>query len=259
MISPLRKRRLDGTPYVRFEDVERQLHELDEMAVAEIVARCDIQRTEPGFVHDQCLMHLVRRQWTAGSVDERLLGALLERVRRRLPRAGSLDGRTVSMVRLDVAEKVYDTFVAMLMGEVNGYDERLDFFEISLANGLASLSNSAHRQTGRIAGRREDLLNEEGDEVEPEVDEAVGTYDPFDPEVYDQFVYRSRLARAMSLLSPLERRIVEMCRQEIPISSKDPSAITMTNILNRSDKGIRNIRDRAFARLRRMMINGEIA
>jgi hypothetical protein len=56
----------------------------------------------------------------------------------------------------------------------------------------------------------------------------------------------------------LERRVVEMCRQDVPIDSKDPETMTMVKTLGRSEKGIRNIRDRAFAKLRALLTRGDL-
>ncbi len=48
-----------------------------------------------------------------------------------------------------------------------------------------------------------------------------------------------------------------MHRQGIPISSKDPAVVTIVGLTKRSDKGIRLIRDRAFAKLRRLLEHGD--
>ncbi|MOA70137.1 hypothetical protein D3C78_1987900 [compost metagenome] len=41
-----------------------------------------------------------------------------------------------------------------------------------------------------------------------------------------------------------------MLRQEIPIDSKDPSVVTISKALDKSEKTIRTHRDKAFAALR---------
>ncbi len=63
----------------------------------------------------------------------------------------------------------------MLVGEVEAYDERLDFFEIAFGRGLAMLSHTAEGKAGRSAKRKVAVLDEEEGEVEVEVEEAVGT------------------------------------------------------------------------------------
>lgn len=41
-----------------------------------------------------------------------------------------------------------------------------------------------------------------------------------------------------------------MWRQEIPIESKDPSAISISKVLDKTEKTIRTHRDKAFASVR---------
>jgi len=261
LISPLRKRTREGKLYVRFPDIEAQLVELDQLSSEELIARCRIPEREAGSVHTECVLTFVRREWAAQnqSLYEPLLKVLLERLRRRLPRAVSKGGKTESMARSDAAEQIQDTFVSMLIGEVNGYDERLDFYEISFSQSLAALSHTAKIRAHRSASRQEELYDEEEGEIRIDVEEAAGTFDPFDPDLLQQETYRIRLPGAMEQLKPLEKRIVEMWRNDIPIDSKDPNVITMRGMTGRSEKGIRLIRDRAFAKLRDLLTRGEDA
>lgn len=261
MINPLQKITRAGAPYVRFPDIQAQLLALDHLSPQELIARCQIPEKEPGSVPSECVLTFVRREWVAQNqmLYEPLLEVLLERLRRRLPRAVSRDGKTESLVRSDVAEQVQDTFIGMLMNEVNGYDERLDFYEISFSQSLANLSLTAKSKAGRSANRREELFNEEDGEVRAEVEEAKGTFNPFDPDLLREDDYRSRLPAAMEQLNTVERRIVEMLRNNIPIYSKNPDVVDMVDILDRSEKGIRNIRDRAFAKLRDLLTYGDDA
>lgn len=262
MINSLRKtKKRDGALYTRLPEVEAELNQLDALSRVDLIARCALAQGQPGFVRNECLFHFARRGWATQdkALYEPLLPLLLHRVRQRLPRAISHDNKSVSLSRSDAAEQVYDTFVGMLLGEKEAYDERLDFFEILFARGLAYMSFTAQGRAGRTANRRDDLTDEESGELEPEVEEAVGNYDPFAAEVLDQNSYRSALAGAISRLKPIEKRIVEMCRREIPLDSKDPAVITMVSLTGRSEKGIRNIRDRAYAKLRRALTKGEQA
>lgn len=261
MISPLRKKTRADVLYARFPDIEAQLLALDQLPPHELITRCQIPEKEPGAVPSECVLTFVRREWAAQNqaLYEPLLVVLLERLRRMLPRAVSRDGKTESMARSDTAEQVQDTFISMLIGEVNGYDERLDFYEVSFSQSLAKLSLTAKSKAGRSANRREELYDEEEGEVRAVVEEARGMFDPFNPDLLREEVYRSRLPAAMEQLEPIEKRIVEMWRNGIPIDSKDPHVITMKGMTGRSEKGIRNIRDRAFAKLRGLLKQGDDA
>ena len=73
---------------------------------------------------------------------------------------------------------------------------------------------------------------------------------PFDADELDKKDYRLLLDDAIDSLPEFQRRIVEMWRQEIPIESKDPSVVTISKVLGKTEKTIRTHRDKAFASLR---------
>lgn len=135
--------------------------------------------------------------------------------------------------------------------------ERLDFFEISFHQGLALLKLDAQGKAWKEENRSTELEAAEGcGEIDAEVEEAAGSYDPFDPSVLDDYIYRSRLGPAMDELPPLQKMIIEMLRQGIPIDSIDPKIVTISKALEKSEKTIRTHRDIAFARLRVLLLRG---
>ena len=121
MISPLQKKTRAGALYVRFPDIQARLLALDQLPPQELITSCQSPEQEPGAVPSECVLTFVRREWAVQNkaLYEPLLAVLLERLRRRLPRAVSRDGKTESMARSDAAEQVQDTFISMLIGEVN--------------------------------------------------------------------------------------------------------------------------------------------
>jgi DNA-directed RNA polymerase specialized sigma24 family protein len=82
------------------------------------------------------------------------------------------------------------------------------------------------------------------------VESLVGNYNPFDPDELDMKNYRLLLDDAIGSLPELQRRIVVMLRQEVPIESKDPSIESISKVLGKSEKTIRTHRDKAFASLK---------
>jgi hypothetical protein len=61
LITPLRKRTLDGALYTRTARIEALLNELEQLPRAELVARSQIaDRSAPGYVPSECLMYFVR-------------------------------------------------------------------------------------------------------------------------------------------------------------------------------------------------------
>ena len=85
------------------------------------------------------------------------------------------------------------------------------------------------------------------------MESAVGSYDPFESDEFDNKDYRLLLDDAIDRLPELQRRIVVMWRQDIPIESNDPSVESISKVLGKSEKTIRTHRDRAFASLKRFL------
>ena len=260
MIVSLRKQKLDGSFYTRFPDIERTLGELDLTSKTGLVDRCRLPKGDALHVPTECVLHFVRRSSVAKDevLFEQLFKVLAERIRRAMPRVENPDGKTLSFVRSQVFEQVYDKFVTLLIEERSGYVERLDFFEISFNRGLAWLKLDAQDKAWKEENRNSELeTDEDTGEIDAKVEEAAGSYDPFNASVLDDYLYRSRLDAAMDELLPLQKRIIEMWRQEIPIDSIDPNAVTISKSLGKSEKTIRSHRDKAFARLRILLTRGD--
>lgn len=261
MIVPLRKQKPDGSLYMRFPDIERTLTELDNIPMAELLDRCRLAKgIRDSYVPSQCVLHFLRRSMRTKDevLFEQLFKILAERIRRALPRVENLDGKTISFARSQVFEQVYDKFVMLLIEErTTGYVERLDFFEVNFDGGLAMLKLDAQEKAWKEENRNTELeVDEDSGEISAEVEQAAGSYDPFDASVLDDDFYRSRLDSAMEELSLIQNRIIEMLRQEIPIDSIDPNVITISKSLGKSEKTIRTHRNKAFARLRVLLTQG---
>lgn len=259
MIDPLRKRKPDGSLYTRFPDIEKTLGELDRLSKKDLLDRCRLPKGPASHVPTECVLHFVRRSSATKNevLFEQLFKILAERIRRALPRVENPDGTTLSFTKSQVYEQVYDKFVTLLVEERASYVERLDFFEIHFNGGLARLKTDAQDKAWKDENRHAELEgDEDSGEIEAEVEAAAGSYDPFDASVLDDFLYRSRLDAAMDELLPLQKRIIEMWRQEIPINSIDPTVETISKSLGKSEKTIRTHRDLAFARLRMLLTRG---
>jgi hypothetical protein len=260
LIVPLRKQKPDGSLYTRFPDVEKTLGELYRISKTELVNRCRLPKGQTLYVPTECVLHFVRQSSAAKdeALFEQLFKILAERIRRILPRVENPDGKTLSFARSQIFEQVYDKFVTLIIEERAGYVERLDFFEISFTGGLAKLKLDAQDKAWKEENRNTEL-EAEGDsgEIDAEVEKAAGSYDPFDASVLDDYIYRSRLDAAMDELPLLQKRIIEMLRQEIPIDSIDPNVVTISKSLQKSEKTIRTHRDKAYARLRVLLTRGD--
>lgn len=256
MVRPLRKIKLDGTLYRRRPAVEDEIQELTAISTSELERRASIwSRTEPDFISPEALVHFVRNTG-AGTHRERLTERLLHRVFRLAPRAEGSDGSTVSLTKTNIRDDVVDHFIDLLLSDQATYDDRLDYYEINFNSAIAKDRKDASDRHWKRENRSEELGTDEVSDVE---EAEIDGYDPFDPHELDKKIYRLRLDDAIDSLPELQRRIVEMLRQETPIDSKDPSVVTISKALDKSEKTIRTHRDKAFAALRlRLECKGEL-
>lgn len=261
MVTPLRKQTLEGALYKRDANIEAKLGELENLTQDELVAQCSIRsRDDPNYVPSECLVYFVRASHSSSNMAsfERLYRILAERVLRTLPRAESADGKTASMTKTIIRDKVFDRFIELLSRDRNEYSEKLDYFEVRFDSALANLRRDAQKQAWRDENRSVSIeYDEETGELTEEVERAVGSFDPFYQSDIDDPDYRSQLDAAIDTLPPKQMRIIEMLRKGIPIDSKDADAVTIAKVLGKSEKTIRTHRDKAFAALRAAMSGGD--
>jgi hypothetical protein len=260
-ITTLRKRRLSGELYQRDPKVEALIAELGVLPRDELIARAAItKRSDPGYVPGECLVYFIRasRQANNEAWFECLYRILIERVLRSLPRAESSDGKTESLTRGVVRDKVFGRFVELLSADRMAYVDKVDYFEVRFDGAVASLRRDAQEQAWRDENRSQPLeYDEESGELSPEVEAAAGAHDPFAASDFDDAAYRLRLDAAIEALPQEQSRIIHMLRQGFPIDSKEPDVMTIAKALGRSEKTVRTYRDRAFAALRASMADGD--
>ncbi|MFA1677377.1 DNA-binding response regulator [Rhizobium mongolense] len=261
IVVSLRKRGLNGELYKRDPKVESLIGELMVLSRDELIARAAIKKlSDPGYVPSECLVYFIRatRYDNNEGWFERLYRILMERVLRSVPRSLSSDGKTESLTRCVVRDKVFSRFVEMLSADRASYVDKLDYFEVRFDGAVASLRRDAQEQAWRDENRSQPLeYDEESGELTAEVETAAGAYDPFAPPNFDDPVYRSRLDAAIEALPPEQIRIIHMLKEGFPIDSKEPDVMTISKALGRSEKTIRTYRDKAIAALRSALADGE--
>ena len=261
MVTPLTKRKLDGTLYTRDAAVEAKLIELEALAQDEIIRRCDVRRRDdPEYVPGECLMYLVRARRSDNSdrYFGRLYRILIERLMRRLPASKSRDGRTESLTREKVRDSVLGRVAELLVADRASPLDKLDYFEVRFDGALASLRRDAQEKAWREENRTQSIeFNEETGGPSPEVERASGSFNPFNSSDSDDADYRTRLDAAIDALPIEQIRIIEMLRLGVPIDSEDPYAVTIAKTLRKSERTIRLHRDKAFAALRALTKRSE--
>jgi hypothetical protein len=252
---PLRKRKLDGSPYHRPVEVQAQLTALEQLSRDELLRRCRIaDESDSDYVRTECVLHFVRASHRENSQARfaALYRILLERATRRLPRSGN--ELHVSSSRAEINDLVLHRLNVLIAADRDAYSEQLDFFEIRFDSAITKLRTDALRKAGRQQKRDASLHDEETGELSVEVVKAIGNYSPFETEKIEDRDYRLRLDGAIDTLSPLQQRIVQMLRKEVPIdSTSDPHAVTISKTLGKVEKTIRLNRDKAYIVLRRIL------
>ncbi|AYG66108.1 DNA-binding response regulator [Rhizobium sp. CCGE531] len=261
VVVPLRKRSLNGELYKRDPKIEAFIGELAVLPRSELISRAAItKRSDPGYVPSECLVHFIRasRHDNNETWFEGLYRILMERVLRSVPKSESSDGKTESLTRSVVRDKVFSRFVEMLSADRASYVDQLDYFEVRFDGAVASLRRDAQEQAWRDENRSQSIeYDEESGEPTAEVERAAGVYDPFAAPEIDEPFYRSRLDAAIEALPPEQIRIIHMLKEGFPIDSKEPDVMTISKALGRSEKTIRTYRDKAIAALRLALTDGE--
>jgi hypothetical protein len=252
-ITPLRKKTLNGKLYTRAESVEAKLGELLNLSRTDLATQCLVKdRKDSAHVPSECLLYLIRARRSDEPDEnfERLYKILLERVLRSLPKVEGASGNTLSLTNSNIRDGTIGQFLELLAADRVSYSERLDYFEVRFDGALANLRRDAQEKAWREENRAAPLEDEETGKILAEVEHAVGSFDPFDVSKFDAADYRLRLDAAIDALPLLQRRIVEMIRQGIPIDSKETRTITITKTLEKAEKTIRTHRDKAYKALR---------
>ena len=255
-IVSLRLKKEDGTAYFRQPEITAALLTLSALPDNDLVERARITDSEhPDFVPSECVLYFVRHPPSNNtSTHYELFEILRQRVLAAVPvttrkLAGS--GKPAeSAVDLDIREAVLHKFQVLLCKDRKAYEDRLDFYECRFNAALASLRATARRDVRREAARLEPLESEaEPAEPSPEVEKALlKLRGPASPDGCD-FLYRSKLLRAISLLPAKEQRVIELILQGYQIDSQDDGEPTIAKMLDCVEKTVRNRRDSAYLKL----------
>lgn len=253
-ITSLRKKTLEGDLYIRPPAIQSLLESVASFPPDEFLARAAIRsRDDAGYIPSECLLYFLRanRKNSTAPYFEGLYRLLSERIVRSLPRADGRGDDPINLINSLIRDEVVYRFIALLGEDCDDYSEGLDYFEVRFDGALANLRRDAMEKVYREQNRNAPIeVDYETGELSPSVEQAAGSFDPFDPEKIDQDFYRRQLYSAIDTLPPEQKRVIEMILKNFPIDSNDPNVVTISKSLGRSEKTIRNYRDAAFVALR---------
>jgi DNA-directed RNA polymerase specialized sigma24 family protein len=247
LIAPLTRKKKDGTPYTRPDNVEALLAVLNDLPREALLERAQIRdRKNPSYLPSECLVHLIRASRAENSEAwfERLYKVLADRVMRAVPAAASSSAASATDER--IRDAVFDRFVELLAKDRIESDDRLDFFEARFDLAIKRLRLDAQERVWREANRS-DSMDEEGSDAADVA--ASATTNPLDAEIFFDPLFRERLYVAIDALPPEQRRTMHLLLIGWQIHSSDPSVMTIAKALGCSDRSVRNYRDRALKTL----------
>ncbi len=237
------------------------LGELSALGRAELARRARILNCQhPEYMTDECLLHFIRACRSDNSEQhfEALYKILAGRVLRRLPRAENHSGATVGMTAEAIRDDVFGRFMELLASDRVTYCEALDFYEVRFEQALTRLRLTARKKAWRQENRTAPLEgDDETGEISGEVEKAAAEFYHACESQIDDPEFRFRFDAAIEALPPLQGRIVTMIRSGIPIDSKESGQVTIAKALGKSEKTIRNQRDKAYAILREKLSEGD--
>lgn len=263
VVAPLRKQKPDGSLYSRPAEVVEQIEAILKVPIDDVVERARIHdEKDASYVRSECLVHLVRQSKANRDAEpyKQLFLILQGRIDRAVPlfERNSAGGKGVYQTDLEIREQVCDRFVELLCRDREGYEERLDFYEIRFNRAVALLRSTARRDIGRAATKHLSLSFDE-DTVSPteEMTEAFERLRGVTGENPEEILYRNRFYAAINDLPPEQRQVIELMRQGVPIETSDKDALSIAKTLKCVEKTVRNRRNRAFEAIKKAM-QGEV-
>lgn len=225
---PLRNtRQSTGAIYTRFPDIEKMLQELYALSDAEIILRCAIPYDSLGYVQTECVIHFLRHRLYTPKTFEPLFRTLQRRVRKL--RLGKIDPDYNEQVR----EGAFGRFHMLIAAETQGYEKRLDIFEVNFRTAFSMLMiDELREQTAHAAHETERSKSEEDD---------ADFEDGSDPEtMIRQIDFEQRWKVLKDCATLRQRNIVKLIWWGTPIETSIPGKRSISSLLDVDPKTVRS-------------------
>jgi arginyl-tRNA synthetase len=197
-------------------------------------------------------LHLVRsfRKDQVNPAFEAFYKILYTRLLRRLPRPDK--EHSTALTAEAIRDHALDRFRKWLSADLQEYEERLDFFEVRFDMAMKKLRANAEASVLEKVKKQKPLTSTDDGQVTEEVEKAAAKAFAEGAFNFDSGseAYRFALDEVIDTLSSDEGRVIHMLRLGMQIDSIDPHQPTISKALGKSEKTIRNMRDRAFVKIR---------
>ena len=253
-IPPLRKVSPAGDLYARRPAIETLIGHCCEMPFEALIERAGIKdRRHPDYLPSEVLVHYLRatRSDNTDRRFEKLYDIVIARLVRNLRPA--VHGDKESAWQSELQERVTERFVIRLMKDRSEYREALDIFEVAFDRAARALKVDMLRIMGRRVPPTASLEDEDSGEIREDIELALQALNPLAKPMELQMTYRIQLRRAIDSLPDNERRVIDMIFAGIPAESDDPNTPSIARILNCHPKTVRNRRDNAINKLKKLL------
>lgn len=253
-IAPLRNKDGHGKIYSRLPEIESKLAKVLVLSPGEIQERLKLEKDAVDYIPSECLVYIIReyRSKELDSLAEGVVKELVKRILSGLPPAESINGEREHLANANFHDEVRYRFIALLAGDRQEYNPKLDIYEVRFQMGLAALKASAWRKVRRNENRPAENIevDSETGEISAKVEEAALEANHQDTHLLDDPVNRNRLYSAIDNLPDMQRAIVMMWLEGIPMESNESGTVSMSSSLGKTPKTIATHRDLALATLR---------
>lgn len=255
VIEPLRKRKPDGAKYTRPTKITDYLTVTKSWPFDLLVKNGSIRdRRHPDYVPTEVLLcHL--RQTKSDNSDARFLALynlVHDRIEAACPRPNIQRGeQQLEDTKLaEIRDQIVEHIVDLILTDRIKYSEQLDFFEIRFERAVRLVRIDSFKKVARKENPKVALEYENTGEVSPEVEDALGRYKTAVWSKDDDLTYRINVRQAIDALPEQERKVIDMILADIPIETKNEGEPSISELLNCTEKTVRNRRDRAMEKLK---------
>ncbi len=246
MVQPLKKRQLKtGELYTRRPEVEQEIEVLLQLPTETRLGRArNIDLKSQDAMSDEALLHMVRDAHRRGAEDERnaLIRPLFIRCQARLKRAMP-DGSVANAKKL--RDEALSDFCDFILSDGSGETpDRLDYYEVNLADALKTLRSSVRRAQDRDFQRNTQLPRDAGSDSEepPRADDVTRRAEEITktPALQESTLIAQDYERALKILTPNERDAVVLQAMGYRIDSIKPNEATIAQKLGVTRRTIQN-------------------
>ena len=137
MVEPLRKRRADGSPYLRRREVETELEDLEKLSLPDVLARArEGEQRGKTSVSSEALVHILRREVRTATTRSPTLGPIDGLVQILIQRAEAIVRRHLGSFDEIDREEICKQVTDRIIDEISSDRDLADYAEVNFNDWL---------------------------------------------------------------------------------------------------------------------------